>query len=57
MKIAPVQDTSSVTFRQKAQELPCEMEKRKLLRLCSLCVCLEIRNPQNELKKTGFGMV
>lgn len=31
MKIAPVQDTSSVTFRQKAQELPCEMEKQKLL--------------------------
>lgn len=31
MKIAPVQDTSSVTFGQKAQELPCEMEKQKLL--------------------------
>lgn len=29
MKIAPVQDTSSVTFGQKAQELPCEMEKQK----------------------------
>lgn len=54
MKIAPVQDTSNVTFGLKAQELPRELEKQNLFQLCSLCVCFENRNQQNKLKKPWF---
>lgn len=55
MKIAPVQDTSSVTLGLKAQELPCEMEKQKLFWLFSLCVHFETRNQQNKLKSLILG--
>lgn len=54
-KIAPVQDILNVIFGPKAQELPYEMEKQKLFYLCSLCVCFEDRNQQNNLKELIWG--